>query len=54
MKKKHTPSGAGFSQPENSKNDISIINFENVKFRIAKIGGEPWFVAVGRVSAGGQ
>lgn len=37
--------GQGFAQPESSKGDISIIKFEGAKVRIAKISGEPWFVA---------
>lgn len=38
--------GQGFAHSESSKGDISIIKFEGAKVRIAKISGEPWFVAV--------
>ena len=37
--------GQGLAHPENSGVEISIIKFEEVKVRIVRIGGEPWFVA---------
>ncbi|MEQ9769924.1 BRO family protein [Pectobacterium jejuense] len=45
--------GQGFAHPENSRSDIfkaseqdiSVINFEDVKVRIVNIHGELWFIA---------
>lgn len=37
--------GQGFSQPKNSQDDLSVINFEGAKVRIVNFNGEPWFVA---------
>lgn len=45
MKMKNCPNGQGFAHPENNQTDISVINFEGVKVRIVRIGGEPWFIA---------
>ncbi|MFA9593065.1 BRO-N domain-containing protein [Citrobacter telavivensis] len=46
MNKSNAHFGQGFTHSAKSKDDISIIKFEDVKVRIAKNGGEPWFVAV--------
>ncbi|ENU0751674.1 BRO-N domain-containing protein [Klebsiella michiganensis] len=46
MNDKNGLNGQGFVHPENCNDDISVINFEGAKVRIAKISGEPWFVAV--------
>lgn len=45
MNIKNAHAGQGFTHPENSSDQISVIKFETSNVRIVKINGEPWFVA---------
>ncbi|HCC8047987.1 TPA: antirepressor protein [Enterobacter cloacae] len=45
MGTKNTSTRAAFAQSGNSSEDVSVIKFEELKVRIVKLNGEPWFVA---------